>query len=251
MSKLFGNLSTTGAEKVTDRVGGGGTIPTSIYTGKVKFAYAGKSTGGANSITVLADVGGIELRVTEWVTNKAGENTYPDKQDKTKKHLLPGFININDMCLLTANAELSDMEFEEKVIKLYDFDTKKEVPTNVLVLSALTGAEITLAVVEQIVDKQKKNESTQMYENTGETRNENIIEKMLHTDRRTVTEIRENIAEAGWATKWLEKNDGKARNRAKGADGKSGAPGARTGAPAGASSGGSAPGPKASLFGAK
>lgn len=249
MSKLFGNLSTQGAEKVTDRVGGGGTIPTGIYTGKIKAAYAGKSSGGANSITLLADVGGIELRVTEWVTNKQGDNTYPDKNDKNKKHLLPGFININDLCLLTLDEELSGVDFEEKVLKLYDFDAKKEVPTNVHVIAGLTGKDITLAVVEQIVNKQKKNESTGEYENTGETRNENIIEKVLHSDRRTVTEIREGFSEAVWAPAWAEKNQGKPpRNKAKDSEGKTGAPGARSGAPAGA---GGSTGPKTSLFGPK
>jgi hypothetical protein len=247
MSKLFGNLNTEGAEKVVDRVGGGGTVPTGIHTGTIKAAYAGKSDGGANSITILADLGGRELRVTEWVTNKAGQNTWQDKQDKTKKHLLPGFITVNDLCLLLADAELSDMDFEEKVLKLYDYDAKKEIPTNVQVIAGLTGKPVTLAVVEQIVDKTKKNEATGEYEPTGETRNENIIEKVLHSDMRTVTEIREGVTEAGWAPKWLEKNAGKTRNKAKGADGKTGAPGGR-GAPA---AGGTSQAPKSSLFGAK
>lgn len=247
MSKLFGNLSTAGAEKVTDRVGGGGTIPTGIYTGTIKAAYAGKSEGGANSITTLIEAGGIELRETHWVTNKKGENTYPDKNDPKKKHLLPGFVNVNDMCLLVADGELMDMEFEEKVLKLYDFDAKKEVPTNVMVISALTGKEVTIAVVEQTVDKTKKDDNG-VYQPTGETRNENIIEKVLHSDRRTVTEIREQIEAPVWAPAWAEKNTGKLRNRAKGADGKTGAPGGRSGAPGAASAGGS-PAPKKSLFG--
>lgn len=250
MSKLFGNLTTAGAEKVTDRVGGGGTVPTGIYAGaKIKAAYAGKSAGGAQSVTVMVEVGGIEHRETLWVTNKNGDNTYPDKQDKTKKHLLPGFIVANDLCLLVTNAELSDQDFEEKVLSLYDFDAKKEVPTNVHVITGLTGKEITLAIVEQIVDKQKKDDNG-VYQNTGETRTENTIEKVLHTDRRTVVEIREGFEEPAWATKWAEKNQGKeARNRAKGADGKSGAPGGRSGAPGAA--GGASQSPKTSLFGAK
>lgn len=247
MTKLFGNLSTEGAEKVVDRTGGGGTIPTGIYTGTIKAAYAGKSTGGANSITTLINVNGVELRETHWVTNKAGENTYQDKEDKTKKRLLPGFITVNDMTLLIANGELNDMDFEEKILNLYDFDAKREVPTAVQVLTALTGKEVVIAVVEQTVDKQKK-DADGNYQNTGETRNENVIEKVLHTDRRTVVEIRENRDEAAWAATWLPKNEGKARNKAKGADGKTGAPGGRAGAP-GAAAG--TPAPKSSLFGAK
>ena len=250
MSKLFGNLSTEGAEKVVDRIVGGGTIPTNIYVGKVKAVYAGKSSSSnAQSLTTLIDVNGIEHRETHWITNGKGENTYPDKQDKTKKHLMPSFILMNDLCLLTTDAELKDQEFEEKVLNLYDFDTKREVPTNVQVLTGLTGKGVTLAMVEQIVDKQKKNDAG-VYENTGETRVENIIEKFLHTDRRTVSEIMANITDPIWAPKWAEKNAGKeARNRAKGADGKSGAPGGRSGAPAGSGNGGTAP--KSSLFGPK
>jgi len=248
MSKLFGNLSTQGAEKVVDRVGGGGTIGTNIYTGKIKVAYAGKSEGGANSITTLIEAGGIELRETHWVTNKKGENTYPDKNDASKKHLLPGFVTMNDMCLLALDGELMDQDWEEKVLNLYDFDAKKEVPTNVQVLTALTGKEVTIAVVEQTVDKQKK-DTNGVYQNTGETRNENVIEKVLHTDRRTVVEIQEGMAEPVWAPAWVKKNVGKGpKNRSKGVDGKTGAPGGRSGAPGAAGNSGF-PAPKKSLFG--
>jgi hypothetical protein len=154
---------------------------------------------------------------------------------------------MNDLCLLATNDELNAQDFEEKVLNLYDFDAKREVPTAVQVLTALTGKAVKVAVIEQVVDKQKKDDNGK-YQNTGETRKENVIEKFLHSDLRTVVEIQNEMAQPIWAPKWLEKNQGKELNRAKGADGKTGAPGGRSGAP-GAVAG--APAPKTSLFGAK
>lgn len=248
MTKLFGNLSTEGAEKVVDRLGGGGILPSDIYAGTIKAAYVGKaSASNAQSVTVMIDFGGREFREVFWITNKSGENTYADKTDRTKKHLLPGYISVDDLCLLTTNVPLNEQDAEEKVLKLYDFEAKREVPTNCQVLTALTGKPIVAAILEQIVDKQQK-DSNGEYQNTGETRNENVCEKFLHEDRRTVTEIRNGTEEPIWAPKWLEKNQGKARNKAKGADGKTGAPGGRSGAPGGAPA---SQAPKTSLFGAK
>lgn len=246
MTKMFGNLTTDGLEETGDRLGGGFLFESGVYTGTVKMAYAGTSGAQgsqAQSITVLIDFGGREFRETLWVTNRNGENSYADKKDPNKKHPLPGFAMVDDLCLVTTGHGLADQNVEEKVVKIYDFEQKKDVPTNMPVLVDLIGKPITSAVLKQTVDKQKKNDAG-VYVNTGETRDENVTEKFFHADsRRTVTEIKQGIEEAIFIDAWAEKNTGKTRNRAKGGEGngKAGAPGA--GAP------GAAQKPKQSLFG--
>lgn len=243
MSKMFGNLNADGLEAEGDRLGGGSLLDTAIYDATVKLAFVGKaSASNAQSITVHLDINGIEFRDTFWVTNRNGENFYPDKKDPSKKRPLPGFTMVDDLALLTTGLPLSELDVEEKVVRLYDYTLKKEIPQNVLVIVDMLGKPVTVAVIKQIVDKQQKDTSG-VYQNTGETREENVADKFFHTEsRRTVTEVREGMEEAVFYSKWAEKNNGKVINRAKGAEG-------RTGAPARPTAGAPAAAKKKSLFG--
>jgi hypothetical protein len=245
MTKMFGNLSTDGLEEAGDRLGGG-LLETRTYDGTVRLAYAGKSqSSAAQSVTAHIDIMGIEFRETYWVTNRDGTNSYADKRDATKKHPLPGYTMVDDLCLLTTGLPLSEQPAEEKVVKLWDYESKKEIPQNVQVLVDLIGKPITVAILKQTVDKQAK-DSAGNYVATGETRDENIADKFFHTDsRRTVTEVREGMEEAVFYGKWVEKNAGKTRNRSKGGEGKAGVPGR----PAAANAPGAAKPKAKSLFG--
>jgi len=248
MTKMFGNFTNDGLEEAGDRLGGGFIFETGVYAGKLTMAYAGQSGAQgskATSITVLIDIDGKEFKETVWISNRDGENSYADKQDKNKKHPLPGFTTIDDLCLVSTGYGLADQDVEDKVVKIYNFDDKKDVPTNVPVLVNLLGKDVLVAITRQTVDKQRKTDAG--YVNTGETRDENTIEKFFHVDtRRTVTEIKQQIDEPIFIDAWAGKNTGKTRNKAKGADGKTGAPGGHAGAP-GATGGQQKP--KNSLFG--
>jgi beta-galactosidase GanA len=242
--KMFGNLSRDAAEDQGDRLGGAGILDSAIYTGAVKVAYAGQSQGGAKSVTVIFDLGNREYRETFYVTNKAGENFYTPKGDSTKKTLLPGFVSVDDLCLLTTETPLEEQDLEEKVVNIYDFDQKREVPTNVPVLVNLIGKSVTMGILRQTVDKQAKDSSGE-YRNTGETRDENVVDKFFHADLGvTVSEAKSGIRDAVFKTKWAEKNTGVTRDRSKGAEGNVGAPGR----PAGSAAGAAAPKATKSLF---
>ena len=131
MNNPFGNLTNDGLEEAEDRLGGGyQPLETDLYTGVVKAFYAGKSnSSNARNVSVLVQVGDKEYRETIYVTNKNGENWFLNKDDKTKKVPLPGFTTIDDICLAATGQALADQAWEEKTIKLYDYDLKKEVPT--------------------------------------------------------------------------------------------------------------------------
>lgn len=104
---------------------------------------------------------------------------------------------------------------------------------------------ITLGIVKSVVDKTKKNEQTGLYEPTGETREENSIDKVFHTEtKKTVSEFTTKAEKAEFYDMWLKKNKGQTRMRAKGATSKTGLPGA-----APAAGGSAAVAPSKSLFG--
>ena len=226
---IFGKLTNEGLEETTDRLGGFQFRATDIYPATIKAAYAGQSDGGARNVTIVVELPDGEYSETIYVTNKKGENWFLNQNDKSKKVPLPGFTTIDDICLVTTGKSLSEQDTEEKVVKIYDFDERKELPKAVPMLVDLIGQTLFLGIVQQTVDKNQKNESTGEYEPTGETRDENVIEKVFHDPTKmTVVEARQGATEPVFFEKWLSKNKGIVRNKAKGADGKgtqSGRPG--------------------------
>lgn len=222
MNALFGSLTTEGLEEVTDRVGGFQPLSSDIYTGPIKAMYAGQSPGGARNVTIIVDVGGREYRETIYVTNKNGENFFLNKNDKTKKVPLPGFTTINNICLATTGKPLSEQEAEDKIVKIYNPETRKEEPTTVPMLTAPLGETISLGILNQLVNKNEK-DSNGKYVPTPETREENVIDAVFHTEtKKTVFEAENGVEEAAFWDRWLEANKGKQRDRRELKDGEAG-----------------------------
>lgn len=247
---MFNNLSTEGLEQAEDRIGGFQPLTTDIYTGPVKAFYAGESAGGAKNVTVIVDVGGKEYRETIYVTNKKGENFFLNKQDNTKKVPLPGFTTINDMVLVTCEKQLADLDFEEKTIKVYDPEAKKELPKAVPMAVEMIGKVVSLGIQQVLESKKVKNDATGEYEATEEERTINTIAKVFHTESHmTVPEATAGSEVAGFWDKWLDANkdkviDKRDKNPKAGNAGRPPKPGAAPGQ-------GEAASPAKSLFGAK
>ena len=245
--KMFGNLGTDGLEKAGDVLGGGTLFDTGVYeNGTVTLAHAGNSASSkARSVTVHIDFDGREYRETFWVTNRDGENFYLGRKEPRKKTVLPGFQAIDELCLATTGQGLAEQVFEEKVVKLWDFEARAEVPQTVPVLTGILGAKVSAAIWRQTVNRQKRNDQG-AYVDTGETRDENAVEKFFHAgSRRTVAEAMNGIEEAVFIDRWAERNAGRTRDRTRPADGTSGAPGIPGARPAPAPT----PKPRTSLFG--
>ncbi len=208
----------TTVENETDFLGGG-VLDSALYDFVVNMAYFDTSKGGANSLNLeLKAANGATMRTVLWITSgtaKGCKNYYEDKQGK--RRYLPGFNQANAICMLGIEKEISNVVPEKKVIKVYDFDAKKEVPTEKDVIMELIGAQITCGVVKQVVDKNVKNAAGD-YVPSGETREENEIDKCFRTaDGMTVAELTSGETEPAFKAKWDEKNAGKVRMRAKGA----------------------------------
>lgn len=228
---ILANLTTDSSiANEKDSIGGGSRVLESgIYTFTIQHAYIGKSTGGAISLNLnLKTEDNKELKQQLWITSgtaKGGKNYYIDKNGD--KQYLPGFVMANSLCLLTLGKEISELDTEQKVISVYNTEAKAEVPTKVDMLMDLIGKEITAAVFKQIVDKTKKNESTGAYEPTGETREENELDKFFRaSDKKTTAEIRAQAEEATFVHTWEKKYAGQTRDKSKGASGANGTAGA-------------------------
>jgi len=202
-----------------DTVGGGSRILESgLYHCTVETAHIGKAASGALSLVVSFKTDdGRSFRQTFWMTSGSAKGCKNYYEKDGEKHYLPGFVQANSLALLTVGQEISQLDTEQKVIPLYNAEAKAEVPTKVDMVMDLVGKEILVGVLKQIVDKTKKNEATGTYEPTGETREENEVDKFFRArDKMTTAEIRAQAEEANFYKVWSEKWTGKVKEKAKG-----------------------------------
>lgn len=222
---MFGNLTTDGLQESQDRLGGIQVFNTDIYIGVIKALYAGKSTGGATSVTLIADLDGKEYTETLYVTNKDGQNWFANKQDNTKKVPLPGFTVVDDICLIATGEPLAAQETEEKVVKVWDSEAKKEMPKSVPMIIAALGKPIALGIQKTLANKQTKVGND--YVPNAETREENHIDKVYHPEMKlTVAEARAGQDVAQFWDAWLLKNKDQVRDKRTIKDGEVGSSGA-------------------------
>jgi hypothetical protein len=218
---LFDNIKNQDVEikEAKDVLGGSrGPLDTDLYDFIIKMAYIDYAKSGAMSVVLQMETEeGQRLNVTEWVTSgdaKGNKNYYVDR--KGDNQFLPGYININDICLVTNECNLEDMDAEEKVINVWDFTQRAEVPTQKHVLVDLLNQKVTLGVFNELVDKTAHNDATGEYEPTGETRNQNVINKVFHPEYGiTVGEARMGAKEPDFRDRWVEKNKGQVFDRTK------------------------------------
>lgn len=221
MSILSG-MTSAGIEEQEDRLGGFSRKETNLYEFDIKTAYLTQSKNGAHGLNLILTNNGQEYREpTIWFTNRAGENFYIDKETKNKKQL-PGFNLVNNLCRLAIDKELHQLDTEDKTVKVYDPDEKKELPKSVPCIVELHGAKILAAVVEQTVDR-TQDDGNGNYVPTGEGRDENVIEHVFHHELRATVNELVAIAKAEkegktppkieFADKWVEKYGGKKRDK--------------------------------------
>jgi len=198
-----------------DSVGGGGVLDSDLYLSKIQLAYVTKSEGGALGLVMEAKTEhGRSIRQTLWMTSGTAKGCKNFYEKDGEKHYLPGFIAANALSLLTVGKEISELDTEQKAVKVYNRDTKSEVPTKVDMLVDLLGKDILIGVIKQTVDKTAK-DGNGVYQPTGETREENEIDKFFRaSDRKTTAEIRAGAEEATFADTWVSKWKGQVRNKA-------------------------------------
>lgn len=211
---MFNKLTTTDLEEARDVVSSGyAPVATDIYTGIVKMAYAVTSAKGALGVAlhIYLEETGKDYRETCYVSTKDGKNYSVDK-DSGKKRPLPGFTVINDLCMVTAEKELSQIETEDKLVPIYDYEQKKQVPTEVPVLTDLLNQKVYIAIIQKEENKQTKNPAGE-YVPTAETHKTNSIEKMMQYPSKLT--VREAVAgsDSVYFEQWSEANKGRVVDR--------------------------------------
>ena len=228
---MFDNLKTDNdIQEQGDSLGGARVLDSGLYDMVIDIAYFDKSSGGAMSMNFVFTDGSTEVKQTVWITSgdaKGNKNFYTDSSGT--KQYLPGFNIANAICLLTVGKELADVASttEKKVIKLYNYTEKKELPTEVTMATELLGKPITIGLIKQIVDKNVKDASGN-YVPSGDTREENEVDRVFRqSDKMTVAEIKAKEDSVSFYEAWSSKWNGQVRDKSTKVD-----TGAVAGAPA-------------------
>jgi hypothetical protein len=208
MSNLFGTAASGKVEAEKDF--SKRTLDSDIYGATIKMIFVGQAKSGARNVTIqLKTADGKDYSETIYVTNKEGKNTY---EKDGKEFFLPGFLLVNNLAIMTTGKGLHDFvedDIETKTVKLYDYDAKKELPTDVQAVVPMIGKQVMVAILEEEFAKSKLNESTKKYEPTGEYGVRNVMVKAYNPEtRQTAVEMRDD-KEAAQADSWLEANKGK------------------------------------------
>jgi hypothetical protein len=176
------------------------TVDTGVYTGKIKLAYLDVSKGGANSVNLQIETNGKTVNFTDYVTSgkeKGCKNFYVKDG---KKFPMPGLVNMNELAVVVTGNELKTQTIEDKTIKVWDFDAKKELPQKRKVITSLCGQPIELAIMEIRENK---------YSDPKQPVFKNEITKVIHVGSQlTLAEKNAEKTEAVWAPKWADKNTG-------------------------------------------
>ena len=169
--------------------GGSFVLDTGVYPMQIELAYLGQSTRGAMSVTVwLKEVNGNRThRETFYVTSgkdKGGLNTFTDKSGK--KRLLPGMESMNQLATICTGNPLSAQKPEEKTVKLWDFQERKELPKKVPVLTGLLQQPVLVCITKRRENKRQNVGGDWI--NTNEVREFNEASKFLYPSGHTVAE---------------------------------------------------------------
>lgn len=235
MSILKGLKKETGIKGDTDSLGGNRVLNSGLYDLVIKVAYLSVAKSEAVAMNIIAEHNGKTIRQQFWMTSGKEKGCKPYFEKDGVKQYLPGFLMANALCQLTVGKEVGDLETEKKVIKLYDYDLKAEKNTEVEAWTDLTGVKVTAGIIKQTVDKNTKATDPvtgkDIYVPSGETREENEIDKLFHAELgMTISEIEQGATAPKFKDEWNTQWAGKVKNKAKGAakdDTKTGSPSAQ------------------------
>lgn len=209
MSLLQSVQSANDVEESRDSLGGNfNTINSNMYPTKLKAIYLGQAKSGAISATILADVmvdtdtkEMHQYSETLYFTNKQGKSYY---EKDGKKHYLPGFNIVNAICELTTGKGILEQSTEKRTFNIYNYEDKKEVPTEVETLVNTMGKELYLGIIFRKENKSKKNDAGE-YVDINEPRNINVIDLVTDVEKFTANERRAKAAKPEFFEKWVEK----------------------------------------------
>lgn len=239
-------------EEATDHLGGGsyGVVESNVYQMEIKNMYMIQSSKGAIGVVLEGELdNGSKYTETTYISNRDGETFYVKDGKKFK---MPGFITMDNICMIATGESLIDCRTDDKVVSMWDSESGKEVNRSVPVFVDVIGEVIAVAIQQIRENKTKENSTTGKWEPINEERILNQIISVYDVEsQKTVYEALNDKESTHWEA-WKAKNEGKVWDKYKevtggGAGGRKGSP-RKSIAQASAEEGTEAAAPKKNLF---
>lgn len=185
-----------------ERVGGGGFTADDSNASLVIFenAYLTQSKNGAWAANLQSkNKAGDERSYQVYFTNRKGEVFYTDSKTKNRVKL-PGYQLLDSIALATCGKSFKEVldNTKTKVIDLYDYESRKDVPTEVQTLPLICKKAIILGVIKKIDNKYKNGKKT------SEKRESNEIHMVFRKeDKLTPKEHASGATEPKMYSKWI------------------------------------------------
>lgn len=204
------------AEKEEDILGGSvGPLPSNIYRAQVNVSYLEETKSGALMAHIHFKLSnGSQFRTSQCLHSGKAKKYSATYTRNGKTFKLPGLVNVSAICELGGKLDISKMSTTKKTIKLYNFESRKEEPTEVNMLMDMIGLKVQLGLANEIQDINEK-DAQGNYTPSGYTREVNELSKVFrYDDGKTSSEVTADKP-AEFIKKWLDKNENKVMDRSK------------------------------------
>ena len=192
-----------------ERAGGIGYIwKSGVHKAIIKMAYLDQAKSDAISLNVVMEnADGQTMKEALWIRSgtKKGNKSYYEKDGKMFP--LPGYSAANSLCIAATGTDLPTVmdSLEKKMVKIYDYEAKKEIPQEKPTAMVLIGKSITVAVFETLEDKNTKGDDGG-YRPSGDTRRGNESKFFGNAEGFSASEIESKAETAVKLTAWAEAN---------------------------------------------
>lgn len=214
---ILGNITTdNNIKQEADTLGSGRVLLDSgVVLATIKVAYLSTAASGAVAVNLIADVDGKEYKETCYITNKDKQSFYVDKKSGEKRHLA-GFLIADAIALLTTGKSVVEQDTEKKIISIFSFEHKKDLPTEVECLTAMHGKQVQLGILKECTFKREK-QADGSYAEVNEKQESNVIDRVFHpTHSKTVAECRAQAEKAEFIDQWKDRWSGKVKDKTEG-----------------------------------
>lgn len=204
-------------ERMPSGSDGSWLLDSGVYPMVIDVAFYTTADSGAVALNVHYKSVEFSKYVREkyWVLSgnaKGNKNYYIDSEGK--KHLLPDMQRANELANLVTGKDLGDLETDDRVLNLWSYDAKAEVPTKVKVLPDLLGVTVQAGVLK-IVDNKRTQNGAGEWVATNEKKETNEVSKIFTEDGFTLAERNAKETETKYLDAWKAKHEGNDVNRFK------------------------------------
>lgn len=204
-------------EEDKDVLGSGGVLESGVYKGTIEMVYLDASDSGAKRINIHFKRGESVVKNTTYISARPDDPakpdevrfTYIDKKTGNPKPL-PGYSQMNAFFEATTGKGITDQPSEVKMVKVYNYEAKKELPTEVTVFTGPIGKEIAIGILK--ISEEKATKESRYKQGTGEFREYNEFAKYFDANNgQTTAEKEAGVSVAEFLPKWKDKHTGKTR----------------------------------------